>query len=250
MLNLSRLKKFFAIQMYKYDIKQYGKLLDILYLQTMKMAEYLPNAIANINIKALPPGANYNNEKIEKRKKHFEKKSNDLNIFYVGGIGVLYDLEPLLKVANKKEYIHLTICCRREDWEKEKLRYEKYLNNRIVIVHKSGKELEEYYENTDICNLYFTESEYRTFVLPIKLFEYLENVTPILAMDNTEAGKFVSKNKIGWSVSNEEGKLSELLDEINMNKELLKEKHKNAINVLKDNMWTTRAQQVIDDLTK
>lgn len=247
--NMNKLKKNFALWMYNYDIKQYRKLLDILYLQTMRMAKYLPKTIGDTTIKTLPPGGNFDQDKIDRRKEYFEKRDkNRINIFYVGGIGNLYNLEPLLKVLQSKEYADLTICCRPKDWELEKNRYERYLNDRIKIIHKSSKELDEYYQKADIASLYFPNDEYRKFVLPTKLFEYLENVTPIIATEGTEVGQFITDTDIGWAIPCEESKLSELLDKIHKNNELLIEKHKNAIEVLPKNTWTERAKQVEREL--
>ena len=246
---MSKLKKSFALWMYNYDIKQYRKIVDILYLQSMKMAKYLPKTIGETTIKTLPPGENWNQEQMEKRREHFEKRDKSrINIFYVGGIGNLYDLEPLLKVVEEKQYVDLTICCRQRDWDIEKVRYEKYLNSRVTIIHKSGKELEEYYQQADIASLYFPNDEYRKFVLPIKLFEYLENVTPIIATKGTEVGQFITDTDIGWAIPCEENALSELLEKIHKNNELLIEKHQNAIKVLPQNTWTERAKQVEREL--
>ena len=246
---LNKLKKSFALWMYNYDIKQYRKIIDILYLQSMEMAKYLPKTIGSTKIKTLPPGGNWNEEQIEKRKEHFVKRDKSrLNIFYVGGIGNLYDLEPLLKKVQEKQYIDLTICCRQKDWNMEKTRYEKYLNNRINIIHKSGKELAEYYQKADIASLYFPNDEYRKFVLPIKLFEYLENVTPIIATSGTEVAKFITDNDIGWAIPCDENALSGLLEEIHNNNDLLINKHLNAIKVFPKNTWIERAKQVEREL--
>jgi len=247
---LNPLKKKFAIWMYEYDIKQYRKIIDILYLQTMEMAKYLPNTIGETIIKTLPPGGEYNEEKIKVRNEHYSNKTdNNINIFYVGGIGVLYDLEPLLKVVNEKEYLSLTVCCREKDWEEEKTRYEKYLNDRIKIIHKSGKDLQEYYERADLCSLYFPDDEYRRFVLPIKLFEYIEYGTPIIATKGTETGKFLSENNIGWEIPCKSQELSKLLNKLHNNRKLIVEKHNNVVSILKKHTWLERAKQVEKELT-
>ena len=67
----------------------------------------------------------------------------------------------------------------------------------VKIIHESGKELEKYYEEADICSLFF-ESE--SFAMPIKLFEILGHQKPI-ATKNTAAGEFIKRNKVGWEVS-------------------------------------------------
>lgn len=243
--DINKIKRNFAILMYKYDIKRYSKLLDILYLQTMKMAEHLPKYIGDIKIKTLPPGCEINNVIIENKKQYFKKEKNDINIFYVGGIeGNLYDIEPLLKMASEKEYVTITICCRKKEWERQKEKYGKYLNSRINIVHESGKELEKHYANADICSIYLPEEECRKFMLPIKLFEYMSNVTPIIATKRTETGKFVEKYDIGWSIECNENEISKLIETINKNRELINNKHENLLKIIEKNTWEERAKQV------
>lgn len=245
--NISNIKRKFAISMYNYDIKKYSELLNILYLQTMRMAKYLPETIANTPIKTLPPGCNLNKEAITRREIHYKKMNDKINIFYVGGIGKLYNIEPILKVAKNNEYVNLVICCREDEWNKEKGKYEKYINDRISIVHTYGDGLEKHYDRADLCSLYFPKEEYRNFVMPIKLFEYIGHAIPILATAETTTGDFIEKNNIGWSINSDE-KLEEVLQELHDNKMLLLEKYYNLVNVVEENTWEERAKKVVNDL--
>lgn len=248
--NMNFIKKYFAIAMYKYDLLQYSKILDVLYLQSYDMAKYLPKKYQKINIKTLPPGCNIDEKFIDTKTEFFNNNKNKkINIFYVGGIGCLYDLVPLLKVVKKKKIVNLTICCREEEWIVEKKRYQRYLTDRVSIVHESGSELEKYYKKADLCSLYFPEEEYRKFVLPIKLFEYLSHVTPILATASTATGDFVKENDIGWAI-NDDRELSKIIDDVYENKKLLIEKHNNLITTLKANTWIERVNSVANDLNK
>ncbi len=248
--NMSNLKKKISIAFYRYDFKKYKELLNIIYLQTIAMGDYFPKIGQTITKKMLPPGCDVQEEIIEQRKMYYKNNLQEegLNIFYVGGIGTLYDITPILEATSKKEYIKLTICCRKEEWEKYKEKYNKYLNSRISIVHASSKELAKYYKEADICSLYFPEEEYRNFVLPIKLFEYLSYVTPIIVTKGTQAAKFIVENDIGWEIPYKQEELERTLDTIHNNKELLKEKHQNMISVLSKNTWEERAKQVEKDL--
>ena len=62
-----------------------------------------------------------------------------LELLFVGAIGGLYDITLLVKVISGIQGIHLTICCRENEWQKEKINYLPFLNENITIVHKSGE---------------------------------------------------------------------------------------------------------------
>ena len=213
------------------------------------MGKYLPRKYQKMNIKKLPPGGIFDEQFVQEKTEFFKKKSDKkIKIFYVGGVGYLYDLIPLLKVAQSNKFVELTICCRDKDWQKEKERYEEYLTDRVHIVHESGKDLEKYYKEADLCSIFFPEEEYRNFVLPIKFFEYLSHVTPIVATKGTAAGDFVIENDIGWSINTEE-EFNEVLKIIKKDYKQLLSKHNNLIKTLKKNTWAQRAKTVQQDLS-
>lgn len=242
------IKRNFAIFMYNYDFYKYNKLLDYIYIQSLGMKEYFPKNKNKMNVGILPPGCE-KNEKLIWQKKAYLKNVNtkNINIFYVGGIGRLYNIENLLKIANKKEFLNLTICCRKDEWDKEYEKYKGLLCPRITIVHAHSSELEKYYKDADICSIYFPQEEYRNFVMPIKLFEYIGNVTPIIATANTATGNFVEENDIGWAIAND-NELEDLFEKIYNNREELLKKYYNLEKVLESNTWEKRAQKVADDL--
>lgn len=243
------IKRYFALLMYNYDFYKYHQLLDRIYIQSIGMQKYFPKIGKKIKVDILPPGGRQDEKIILEKKDHFEANiDKSISIFYVGGIGNLYNLENLLGIVKNKDYLHLTICCREEDWKLEKSRYEKYLNSRISIVHTNGVGLEEYYKKADLCSIYFPKEEYRDFVMPIKLFEYLGHVTPILATADTATGDFVKENDIGWAIKNDK-ELEQILENIYQDKRILLQKYTNLVNTLKTNTWEERAKKVAKDLT-
>lgn len=241
----NRLQQMIAIPLYKYDLRQYDKFVDRLYLPSNKMRPYVENVK---DFSELPPGCEINEEVIECKKKQSPKES--LELFYVGGIGSLYDIKKLLQTVIKFDNVRLTVCCRENEWITNKERYQKYVNNNISIIHKSGKELDEYYKKADISLLYFPSDGYRSFAMPVKLFEYMGNLTPIIATCGSAAGEFVELNDIGWNISYNDNSLEKLLAKILKDRKLLIEKRNNLASALQRNTWKARAAQVIDDLTK
>ncbi|NFJ05283.1 glycosyltransferase family 4 protein [Clostridium botulinum] len=227
---------------YRYDLIKYKNILDIFYLPSENMMKYVPGKYDFI-VEELPPAIDV----IHENNKIFE--DDYINLFYVGGIGELYNLEKLFQLVNKKEYIKFTVCCRKNEWESNKNIYEKYLNDRIKIIHKSGEELLPYFEEADIFSLFFEPIEYRKFAMPVKLFEYLAYKKPIISTNGTATGDFVEKNSIGWCSDYSVEDLSNIFDSIYYSKEEYFNIVKNIDNIINKHTWKARAIKVVEDLT-
>ena len=241
---MSSIKKKLAILLYKYDIFMYNRLVDVLYLPSLKMKDSIPNLSNKIKVKELPPGV------VDNVKRETYKKLG-LNIFYVGGItepNGLYGLGDLMSLAKIDNRISVTICCREDEWKRVKKDYQDLLNKHIKIVHKSGKELDKYYKQADLCSLLFPYNEYRTFAMPIKLFEYISNGIPVIASDNTAVAEYIDDNKIGFVVKNNKKQVATLMKRIVSNKNILKEKREKIKKLIISETWEKRAEEVAKDL--
>lgn len=238
-------KRLVAYTFYHYDLIKYNKLIDVFYLPSLKMYQYVPINF-NGKVEELPPA-------IEKDKLKYESSSRDkdinkINIFYVGGLNYLYNLNYLFQVVKENEEFKLTVCCREKEWEKAEREYGKYLNDRINIVHESGDGLIPYFQQADILNLFVEPQKYWEFAMPVKLFDYLTYQKPIIAVKGTSSGEFVSKNNVGWTVEYSKDRLKETLFHILQNSYELKEKIDNIKIILDDNTWEARAKKVANDL--
>lgn len=241
-------KRKFSEVFYEYDLKKYLNTLNILYLPSIKMYPFLEQKY-DFEIKSLPPGT----ESTGKCKLHPDtedyNKTTSINIFYVGGLNKdIYNLEDILKAVNKVEDVYFVLCTRQQEWEANKKEYEKYMNARIKVVHESGEGLLPYYKNADILNLYIKPTQYRDFAMPVKLFEYLRHVKPILSVKNTAAGDFVEKNDIGWDINYGEKEIEDFLNHIKNNKNEISQKKTNIKKILGDHTWMARAEQAKNDL--
>lgn len=241
-------KRFISIIMYKYDLKKYHEIVDVLYLPSEQMKKELRKyKLPPIDI--LPPGATKDEEIIKQREKYFLTRSNNmLKIFYAGGISGIYDMTGIFRAVQKSENVYMTVCCRINEWEEMKTRYQPYLSERVKIVHESGEDLKKYYLSSDICSCYFPVSKYMQFAVPIKLFEYTGYVTPIIATRGTEAGRLLEQSKNGFVIEYKEESIVELLKHLQEQSELLLEKHKVATEYLEKNTWEQRAYKVRRDL--
>jgi len=241
-------KRLVATFFYHYDLYMYNKYLDVLFLPSKLMYDYIPFEFKG-NVKELPPALHQNEINITDSEENSLASSERLNIFYVGGISELYNIEKLFQVVSSNANVELVVCCRKDEWENEKPKYSKYLNERITIIHKSGNELLPYYQKAHLLSLFMEPVEYRLFAMPVKLFEYLGQLKPIIASDDTAVGEFVERYDIGWSIEYSESQLNELLHSINENRKVLDEKRANMVKISQDNTWEARAKQVLKELS-
>ncbi len=242
-------KSFCAIQCYKYDIWQYEKLLDKLYLPSLNCYKYLKSQIFDNIVDTLPPGCD---EKIWKNSENYERKKDrkkGISIFYVGGLGGHYQLKELVVAISELKGCRLSLCCRKVEWEKVKDDFSQYMNENINVVHKSGKELEKFYSETDICSLMFKPDIYSEMAIPYKSFEYLAHGKPMLASKGTAIGDFVRKNDIGWVLNYDRNEIKKQLQELIDFPELLDKKRENCLKVRERNTWEDRAKKVEKDLS-
>lgn len=241
-------KRIVTIPLYRYDLKKYEALVDVLYLPSEQMKPLLSGyKIRKIDI--LPPGAVYDTATVQERKNYFSSGDKEtLNIFYVGGTGGIYDLTGMFKAVGIVNNVNLTVCTRREEWNEVRSRYLPYMNERIKIVHESGEALRKYYMRADLSCCYFPVSRYMSFAMPIKLFEYLSFVTPVIATKGMEAGNFVQNWDIGFTIDYDDHSIVELLKDVSADRNVLSKKNKNAVACLMKNTWEERAKKVAIDL--
>lgn len=223
---------------YIFDLVQYKKLLDILYLPSIKMSKYLPIQF-NTKISELPPAVSDIN--IDDSR----KLAKALSFIYVGGIGKLYDLTLFSKVISYFTDIEFNICTRKKEWEENK---EHYIDYNINVFHKNGDDLAELYRISDISILFVNPTEYWEFVMAVKLFEYISYKKPVVAVKDTAVGNFVEKNDIGWVIDYDENELKDLIGHLQNNLDEVHEKIKNIEKIIPENTWKSRAIKVVSDL--
>lgn len=240
--SVSFLKRAVSTYFYKYDLKKYVDLVDIIYLPSLKMKSYIP-INQNLNFKELPPAID---EEVEYEKPEHE----DLKFFYVGGLGDLYKLDEFLKATSSLEFAKVTICTRKEEWESLKDKYQPYLNDKVKIIHEKPEGYEPYLKEADIGVLYMEPVEYRDFAMPVKLFEYIKYSKPILSVKGSAVGNFVEKNDIGWVLPYSSYELKSLLTKLFEDKNEIEIKTRNTKEIIPQNTWTARATKVKEDLSK
>lgn len=224
---------------YKHDLRQYKKYLNVLFLSSERVLSRFPMFSDISTIEYLPPGAN------SPSLKYLESKDNKkITIFYVGGISGHYEITDLLDTANRLKNVRVIICCRKDEWETNKHLFESKLTDSVIIIHKSGEELVEYYQKSDIFSCYFKNNEYMDLAVPVKLFQYLSYKKPIIASKDTAAGDFVSENNIGWAIKYGSGEIDDVLERVLNNRQYLLSFKNNLDSAHKNNTWESRAVRV------
>lgn len=231
----SKVAKFF----YRYDILNYKKYLDVMFLPSLEMAKYVP-VMKGVVTEALPPGHGII------KKNDFDESSQTINVFYVGGMGSIYQMHELFNLPEIKN-INLTISTRKENWDTVKSEYP--TNDSIEITSVSGDALVSKYKQSHIGLLFVKPVEYWEFAMPFKLFEYIGYGLPIIASEGTLSAKFVEEHNIGWVIPYEMQSLKDLLEHLADHKSEIKSKTMNVLSIRNDNSWEARAKKVIKILT-
>ncbi len=232
------LKRFIAKIFYKYDLLQYKKHLDVLFLPSIKMKEYIPVNFNDKKTIALPPGCDILPDKRE------SKILDKITMIYVGGIRApFYDISNLLKFVMDKDNVEIILICRENEYQETKGYYKFEALNNIKIFHCSGEKLKEFLNVADVFAIIWEPIEYLSFAMPYKLFEAISYDLPVLTVKGTATSKFVSENNIGW-VSDKDFK-DFSIDKI---RNELAEKTNNIKNIKSSHMWINRAELVKNSL--
>ena len=221
---------------------QYRRLLDVFFLPTLRMYEYVPCRF-DCKVQELPSGCEI------VPCDAMPAADGRLRVLYVGGIGGDYNILPLVKAASSLDGVSLTVCCRTYDWEVVKEEYMPYVGGNVKVVHLKGKDVENLYRNTDLFAMPHC-TEYVRFAAPYKLFEAVGQHTPLLAAADTWSGDFVERNGIGLTSLNDVNALRTTLSSIMEHPETMATYKKNIPAVAENNTWTARCRQIANALLK
>ena len=105
-------------------------------------------------------------------------------------------------------------------------------------------------EQADIASIFVKPQEYREFAAPVKIYEYLGNIKPILAAKGSLAGEFVVHNKVGWTIPYTYQDLRNFFDKIIKQKTEIEIVQNQMKIVAVEHSWLARAKQVVKDLSE
>lgn len=237
-----RFKRFVIKQMQVSQWNTIKKNIDLIYFPSMSMAKEFDCPRKD----ALPPGSFLPNAK-EKT-----ELSDPLRFIFIGGAsrnyGTYLTLEAFEILNRSSLRAKLTYVCPENQWASLGIDIEKY-RAWLDVIHTSGDDnLRSLYENADVALLTAPKTFYRDFAVPIKIFEYISYLKPILVTDCTETAKIVRENRVGWVTKDDADSVAEKLDELCSHPEEILEIRSRMEAARRENLWSSRAGKVIRDL--
>ena len=224
------LKKFIINTMHKFDWKIIKSVCKRVYFPSKTMGDLFDFS----DKMPLPPAA----EKISVDK----KKSDEVELIYVGGVSEQYGGTLLLKAmeeVNKVKKINLHLVCREEEVKK----IEGYKDKEwLSLYHASGDELKDIYSKANVSIIPRKVDFYMDFAMPVKLFEYISYELPIISTNCKEVAKFINENNIGLVCDDNVQSLVNTLLSIDINK--INELTENVKLAKENNTWNSRVKEI------
>lgn len=226
---------------YRWDLLRYRSALDVLFLPTQKMAEYLPPA-NRASVVSLPPAS----DPVESP---MPRSGSEVGLFFVGGLGPFYRLHECVAGVALSTHGAMTMCVPEANWGLMRPEYAELLDDSTRVVHAFGSQLESYYAEASIGSLFVEPIPYWDFAAPMKMFEYLAHGKPMIASEGTEAGRFVGEQGLGWVIPYRREALAELMDRLAGDPREIEDAEARVREVRGHHTWAARARQAADALS-
>lgn len=239
-----RFKQFIIKLLQLYQWKVFTGNIDIIYFTSQTVAHdfICPH-------KALMPPGSFIPEIREKT-----VISNPVQFIFVGGAdknhGTFLTIDAFEKVNRNEMKAKLYYICPENQWRGLGINQEKY-KDWLEVVHTSGDEqLKKYYEKADVAVLTAPRTEYRDLAVPIKIFEYISYLKPMLVTNCTETAKIVNDNQIGWVVEDNVDDVAEKIKDIILHPDDIMVKKEKMEVVRENNLWVSRARKILNELSE
>ena len=178
--------------------------------------------------------------------------SDKIRISYIGKVRDFYSISKLIDCSKKFERMEFKIYGNGSQYD-NLLKYakEKGKENVMMGYFDAISESEKIYNNTDVLYSVYDikgkESLNWKNAMPVKSYEAIITLTPIIASENTILGNFVKEKNIGFTIDiRKEGDLEKILKSISDNPDVLKEK----IESIKEIQYTYTWEEVVKRLDK
>jgi len=229
---------------YLLDLISYRRSITRLYLPSERMAAYVP-IVDRSSMRPLLPAFEPPTITARPRKSDAER----LDLFYVGALGGFYRLHKAVEAVGRVESAHLTLCVPEQQWQNVRDEYQSIISNRVEVVQATGADVTKRLQAASIGLLFVEPINQWEFASPVKMFEYLANGKPIIAVAGTSSADFVEATGIGWTIPYDTDALSQLLAHLCAHPAEVAAKAEVAARVRSEHTWLARAQAVADDLT-
>ncbi|WP_238994142.1 glycosyltransferase [Actinomyces sp. 565] len=172
-----------------------------------------------------------------------------LHLVYVGGLGGHYDLDVFFSALVAIPCAQLELVTRKPLWETAVAANPELSAEQIRVSHLAANELAPVYRRASVGVLTARPSEYWSFAVPVKLFEYLSYGRPVIATRGTETGRIVEANGAGWVVDYDRDAIASLLAHLQEAPEEIAERAAAARAAARVNTWADRARDAARTLS-
>lgn len=225
-------KRLPAAVFYHYDLRWYRDAIDLLFLPSQRMRESVPGWHGSTRVWGLAPGATILDST--------RPPSDVLRLLYVGAVTPpLYDIGPLLDAVTTTPGVELTLCC--PPAEVGQLAPTAH-HPSVTIVHEFGEGVRKLYMSHDVACLVYEDHPYRTFAMPVKLFEAIGAGIPSLISGGSSAAEFVAGTGTGWVVGHDG--VAPMLRTLRDRRELVTSTSETVAAVRHEHTWRARAEYV------
>ena len=221
---------------YRYDLWQYGRTVDHLFLPSVEMAAYVPLP-RQVPVSALPPGH-------EGGPAGGEVSTHPVRMFYVGGTKSNYRMHEFLAAVHGRPEVEFVLCTRESEWADARADYAEWLGGNLQVVHAHGSATTAYFQAANVAVVATEPQEYWNFAAPLKVYEYLGHGLPMIASEGSLAGRFVAEQGIGWTVPYRREAFDELLSELDARPELISQARQRVLAIRDDHSWAARIGQI------
>lgn len=236
-------KREVALAGYRWDMLNYPRHVDRLYLPSAGMGAYL-NLPASL-LDELPPGQGWTEPT--------PGPTSGVHLFYVGGVGPHYRLHRFVEAVHLARSggvdVTLTLCTPADQWNAALPEYAEWISDGIRVVQGHGAALRPYFEASNVGALMVEPEEYRSFAAPVKLFDYLGAGKPVLASEGTHAAALAAREGWGWSIPYDTTAIADWLTRAAADPTVLTDKATAVADGRRRHTWRARAQKVASDLS-
>lgn len=231
-----------TIPMYYYDLAQYRRSIDHLFIPNLKIMDLIPWGWPEGRFSTLPPGCDLR----APSPAHVRGSDSPLAIFFVGSIiPPMYDMREIIRAIADQPDVTLTICCRPREWEAYQALYLPLPAN-VSITHAHGEGLDALYRSADLAMINQVDW-YQKVTVPVKFYEAISYGMPMVVVGESFVAKTVRDCDLGWVAATPE-ELPAVLAGIRSTPDALQRAREAVLNAQEANSWKSRASQAAETL--
>ena len=172
-------------------------------------------------------------------------KSKYLRISYIGSVRQFKELKLLMDSGINIDDLKIKIHGSGAALENVLSIGDNY-NNVIITGQFYYKDTKYLYEETDLLYVIYDNSvDNMKYGIPIKGYEAIYTLTPVIARAGTYYGDFVKKHDIGYVINGDDlDELRNIIVKVKTNRELLKKKADNIKKIQKFYLWENQAEKL------